>query len=107
MDQLLAALAAAKVPVTNPAQHAGFTFGAAYCKGAVLGKDLGFSVCEYNSPAEAEKWRVTNDKAFQAIKGRKSVVNQSSVLMLRVGAPGPESDRLEKLLLDSFGKLKP
>jgi hypothetical protein len=107
MDQLIAALAQAKVTVDSPAQHAGFTFGAAYCKGARIGQDLGFSVCEYASVAEAQKWRLANDKAFQAIKGRKSLANQSSVLMYRVGTPGAESDRLEKVLVESFAKLKP
>jgi hypothetical protein len=107
MDQLIAALAQAKVTANSPAQHAGFTFGAAYCKGARIGQDLGFSVCEYASVAEAEKWRLANDKAFKAINGRKSVANQSSVLMYRLGAPGAETDRLEKLLVDTFAKLKP
>lgn len=80
VEDVLAALGAAGITVTEVKQYVAMTAAAGYCAGGRTGEGLGVAVCEYASPAAATAGREHVTKLFPNIPGRQITIRGATSL---------------------------
>jgi hypothetical protein len=104
-EDVLAAITAAGVPLTNQQQYVATTIKAHYCLDARSPTGINVSVCEYDDDAKAIEGRAFSQNLFKAISHREVVVNKKTTLSLLQTVVTPESQAAHDKAIAIFQKL--
>jgi hypothetical protein len=104
-EDVLAAIVAAGVPLTDEAQHVASTIGARFCIGAKSPEGLAMSACEYEDEAKAAAGRALSAKTFAAIEHRDIVVNKKTTLTILQNPFRAQSQGAHDKAVAAFQKL--
>jgi len=101
-EEVLAAIAAAGIPLEGQAQHVASTVGAHFCLGATAPLGLRMSACEYDTEAGALAGRDLSAKAFGKIEHRDITVNKKTTLTILQAPFTPGSQAAHDKALAAF-----
>ena len=105
-ETVFAAFDKSGVAVKEARQHLARPFGAHYCSGAKVERDIALSVCEYTDAASASTGRTGSERGLASIPNRQVLRNGATTLTIRLSQKDAPSEALAQRLAATFAKLK-